>query len=295
MNAAEDRLSEMMDAATRALAPPIELILAEGERLGRRRRRRRRAAVAISTVAVVLIGGVGAAAGLRLSHMNHEDDVAAAPVAHRSSHTPISSAPASPSPSSIAESPPPSPTATAPGTSLAPITSQAAAQILKRYQPDWIYGSYDPVNNARTSLLDTDVNDGKGLARVFVGIGTAKASGMDPADCSLQKPLLEGGGTRPAGAPPSSCDVKQFPNGDQVMQEVLKADTYGEYQYRIIAYRADGIAVEITASNGDWISPATEVTRAVPPLSVAEWTAIALDRAWKLEVPRYLTVITPTP
>src|SRR5215472_1440816 len=73
--AAEDGLSEIMDAATRALAPPIDAILAEGERLGRRRRRRRHAAIATGTAVVVLAGGVGVAAAVHLSRPTYSTDV----------------------------------------------------------------------------------------------------------------------------------------------------------------------------------------------------------------------------
>ncbi|MGH3628357.1 MAG: hypothetical protein ACRDRL_13085, partial [Sciscionella sp.] len=64
MNAAEDRLAQLMDAATRTLDPPIESILTEGVRLGAARRRRRRAAVAGGTAAAVLLAAAGAGVDL---------------------------------------------------------------------------------------------------------------------------------------------------------------------------------------------------------------------------------------
>lgn len=297
MNAAEDRLSELMDAATRALDPPISAILAEGERLGRSRRRRRRAAVATGTAAVVLLAGAGAAAGLRLTRAAQYDAADAAPVVHHLSRAPTDTASAAEPGSSgssgswgaSGSSGAPATPSLAPGQSpselLVPINAAAAFYILKTRVPaGWKYGTHDP-SASNTSLLTVDVNDGAGLARIFVAIASTARSGMDPIDCSLQMPLIEGGGTRPAGAPPASCDVQHYPNGDRVMQEVLKADPYGEYQYRIIANRADGVALEITAANGDYGSPATEVTRVAPPLTVAAWTQIALDPVWQLQVP----------
>lgn len=296
MNAAEDRLSELMDAATCALDPPISAILAEGERLGRSRRRRRRAAVATGTATVVLLAGAGVAVGLRVMHTTQYDADDAVPAVHRLSRAPTGpgaesgpEAAASPNSagadaSSAPEFATPSPTPTA-SEALVPINSAAAFYILKTRVPaDWKYGTYE-LSTSNTSLLTVDVNDGSGLARIFVAIATTANSGMDPVDCSLQTPLLEGGGKRPTGALPASCAVQHYPDGDQVMAEVLKADPYGEYQYRIIANRADGVALEITAANGDWGNPATEVTRAVPPLTVAAWTQIALDPLWQLMVP----------
>lgn len=287
MNAAEDRLSALMDAATRALAPPVESILAEGERLGRRRRRRRRAAVAAGTAAVVLAGGVGTVAAVRLAGTDHHQSqkLGAAAVVQHASRAPTSAS-AIPSPTVVPDSAPPV-TPTAPNTDLVePINSETAVRLLRMNgAADWKFGSYHPKSNNPASLLNLDVDDGQGTARIFVAIGSATASGMDPADCSLQAKMLQDIKGRPPGAPPASCAVRTYPNGDKVMQEVLRADVYGEYQYRVIAYRADGVAVEITAANGDDQNPATEVTRATPPLSLPQWTAIALDRSWQLLVP----------
>jgi hypothetical protein len=288
MNAAEDRLSELMDAATRALHPPVDAILAEGERLGRSRRRRRRTAVATGTAAVMLLAGAGAAAGLRLTRTAQYDAADAAHVLHRPSTAPTGSATLTP-PASGDATPSPAPTARTPAAALAPITATAAVNILRmKVSAAWKYGTYSQ-SSSGMSLLSVDVDDGKGLARVFVAIGRTKQSGLDPIDCKLQASLLANGGKRPTGAPPTSCVVQHYPNGDVVMQEVLQADPYGEYQYRIIADRADGIAMEITAANGDWSAASTEVTRITPPLNVAQWTAVALDPIWQLEVSAKLT------
>ena len=301
MNAAEDRLSEMMDAATRALAPPVESILAEGERLGRRRRRRRRAAVATGTAAVVLLAGVGTAAGLRFARADRDDNVGAATVVHHASRAPttpsaVTSAGPTPSFSSLVGAPTPSVTPPR-GASLQLINSQAAVEILKQDGAAvWKFGSYDPTNTSPTLLLNVIVDDGGGSARISVAIGTVKYSGMPSADCKLQAQLLQKSGNNPVGGPqPKSCDVKNYPNGDTVMQQVFEQADIKFDEYQVTAYRADGVAVEIVAANGDGNVYPTEVTRALPPLTVAQWTAIALDRAWKLEVPAKLTEVTPAP
>jgi len=294
MNAAEDRLSALMDAATRALAPPVESILAEGERLGRRRRRRRRAAIATGTAALVLVGGAGTVAGVRLARTDHQQNpnLGAAAIVQRTSRAPTSASPApTAAPSAVLPATP-----TAPSTDgVEPINSETAVKLLKlNGAADWKFGSYHPKNNNPASLLNVDVEDGRGLARIFIAIGSTTDSGMDPADCSFQAKLLQDVKGRPTGAPPASCNVRTLPNGDKVMQEVLRADQYGEYQYRVIAYRADGVALEITAANGDDQKSVTEVTRATPPLSLPQWTSIALDRSWQLVVP-YSNTPSPSP
>lgn len=287
MNAAEDRLTELMEAATRALQPPLEAILAEGERRGRSRRRRRRAAVAAGTAAVVLLAGTGAAAGLRLTRGTGYDAAGAPAAVHRPSGAPSSTDRASPSPSETAlgaATPEPTRSATEP---LVPINATAAYNILKMSVPaGWTFGAYKP-SDAINSLLDIDVDDGTGHARIFVGIGLNAKSGMDPIDCGQQKQaqVLNAGGAQPSGAPSISCTIQRYTDGDLVMQQVLPVGMYGEYMYRIIANRADGVALEITATNGDFGGVAGAVTEAQPPLSIAQWTAIAMERIWQLRVP----------
>jgi hypothetical protein len=294
MNAAEDRLSALMDAATRALAPPVESILAEGERLGRRRRRRRRAAIATGTAALVLVGGIGTVAGVRLARTDHQQNpnLGAAAVVQHASRAPTSASPAATAaPSQVLPATP-----TAPSTDgVQPINSQTAVELLRlNGAAGWKFGSYNPYNQRTASLLNVDVDDGQGLARIFIAIGSTAKSGMDPADCSLQAKMLQDVKARPIGAPPASCTVRTLPNGDKVMQEVLRADQYGQYQYRVVAYRADGVAMEITAANGDVQKSGTELTRVTPPLSLPQWTAIALDRSWQLVVP-YTNTPSPSP
>ncbi len=290
MNAAEDRLSAIMDAATRALAPPIDTILAEGERLGRRRRRRRHAAIATGTAVVVLAGGVGVAAAVHLSRPTNSTDVAAA-VTHTPSQAPAGGGTPSPSVTSgtgpVVTPNPKGPTAA--------ITALAAARILRLSAgPDWRFENYLQSTSIPGSLLDADINDGMGEARVTVDIRDAIKSGMAPADCSKEKPGLAVDAKRPVGAVPPSCNVVVYPNGDLVMQEVTATDATGLYQYRIIAYRADGIAVEFTVANGDWAYKGGHFARVRPPGTVALWTSIALDRSWQFKVPVELNA-SPSP
>jgi hypothetical protein len=276
---AEDRLAELMDAATRALNPPIEDILAEGERRGRVRRRRRRAALAGGTAAAVLLAAGGAVLAERAEHTPRGITVGAGGAAEAAGSAEARPGGPSPSPRSTV-----SPAGDAASVQTVPINAIAAANILRRLVGGaWKLGGF--AASTPGSVLDVDIEDGLGPARIFVDVAPAAKSGMDPIDCTPQVGLLKGGGPRPVGALPPSCSVETFPNGDRAMVEVLAADTSGEYQYRIIVSRADGVAVEITAANGDWNNPKAAVTRARPPLTPAQWTAIALSAAWQVNVP----------
>ncbi|HZU54668.1 MAG TPA: hypothetical protein VFA06_02240 [Actinocrinis sp.] len=296
MNAAEDRLSELMDAATCALDPPIDDILAAGERLGRARKRRRHIAVAAGTAVVVLLAGAGVAVGMGDPDFGGDYDAAG--------HVNGPSHPAMPIPDPLAPSgttsPVPSPTSTGPfgfdklkpGPGETPINATAAVNILRKLvAANWKFGDYKPAS--RGSLLRVDVDDGRGISQIFVGIAPVGSSSMDPVDCSLQGLGLPRA-TPSSGAklgltglrPISECYVESNTvTGDTAMLEVIAPSASNVVTYRVIVNRRDGVAVEITAQNGDPGSAATEVTRALPPLNVEQWGFIASSPMWQPYVP----------
>jgi hypothetical protein len=272
---AEDRLAELMEAATRALTPPLEAMLEEGERRGRRRRRIRRTALAGGTAAVVLLAAGGVALAKRATERY---DVAGSSASARTLSAIASPTPRLPT-ADAAVSP-----ATVPPQRLVPLNAAVAAGILKQsVGANWKFVSYDAKS---TGTLAFTADDGQGLFQISVTVATAAAAGgLDPIDCSLQIALIKGGGPRPANAVPASCSVAVFSNGDKVMQEVLRANAYGVYQYRVIAHRTDGVVVEFDVSNGSLTSPATRFTRANPPLALGVWTVFAVDQVWQPRVP----------
>ncbi len=304
---AEDRLAELMDAATRALDPPLEAMLEEGVRRGRVRRRRRRFAVAGGTAAAVLLtaGAVAFAArdgdGPRLD-VGGPGTVSGAPTATappRSSGTSLGSA-------SGAATGGASP-------SLVPLNSLAAAAILRQLvgtsltlvsvEPSDItakaagvavLGTTAAAGSAASGAMGTGsaadsttgmvVRDGEGLAQIFVTVVNAKIDPAEALDCAKQAALLKGGGVRPSGAPVPSCSVQTLADGAVVMQEVLRSEANGVYQIRVVAARTDGVTVAITAANGILIPASAKYTRPVPPLSLDAWTTVALNRLWQPEV-----------
>jgi hypothetical protein len=306
MNAAEDRLSELMDAATCALDPPIESLLAGGERLGRARKRRRHIALASGAMAVVLLAGAGVAVGLRDTGPARGYSVAGHQTRPPQSLAPQPASPAQ-TPSPTGSSTFPAPHARKPGE--VPIDATAAINILRELAAkNWQFGT--PLPSTPGSLLNVDVDDGKGLAQITVNIAPAANSGMEPADCSRQHlglptfsasptgPRWTGGASPPSSPDPapftvtptsSECYITQMATtGDVAMTEVLVSPPSKAVVDRVIAYRADGIAIEITARNGDLKSIGAGVTRVWPPLDDNKWTFIALDPIWQLYVPAAL-------
>ncbi|HZP51707.1 hypothetical protein [Actinocrinis sp.] len=299
MNAAEDRLSQLMDAATCALDPPIDSILAAGERLGRVRRRRRHVAIASGAAAMVLLAGVGVAVGLH--DTDPEDSYGAAGHVIGPSHLAVP-IPDSLAPSTIS-SPVPSPTTAGlfgfsnlkHGPGEAPINAPAAVTILRKLvAATWTFGDYKPAS--RGSLLRVNVDDGKGVSQIFVDIAPVANGGIDPVNCALQGLGL------PQATPSSAAKLR--PNasgtlsecytegntvtGDTAMLEVIAPPASKVVVYRVIVNRPDGVAIEITAQNGDPESAANEVTRALPPLDVETWGIVASSPMWQPYVPAAL-------
>jgi hypothetical protein len=282
---AEDRLSELMDAATRALNPPLEAMLEEGVRRGRIRRRRRRAAVAGATVAAVLVtAGVAALARNNTDGPRYDVGEAGETSGAPTASTWPSALPAS-AISAAAGVPTPTPTV------LVPIDAAAAAGILKQLVGrDLALVSYSTVETGKgaTGSAAMIVEDRQGLAQVVVTVASVKDGVVDPLDCAQQAAQLKASGARPTGAPPVGCTVQTLTGGARVMQEVLGANPYGIYQTRVVVDRVDGVVVEIAAANGILNPPATKYTRTDPPLSVGVWTDVALNPLWQTEVPATL-------
>lgn len=299
MNAAEDRLSELMDAATCALDPPINDILAAGERLGRARKRRRHIAVAAGTAAVVLLAGAGVAVGVGDPEFAGDYDAAGHVTgpSHQAAQIPDTRAPAT------LESPTANPTTAdlfgfdtvPPKPGEVPINATAAVNILRKLvAANWKFGAYKP--SSTRSLLQVDVDDGKGLSEISVTIAPVGTSYVSPVDCAKQgfsgaaTPSSNPDGFSPTSDPAaakgiapakSECYVAGYDTGDRVMLEVLTSPQSNVVIDRVVANRSDGVAIEIMAWNGDPTSAYDHVTRAWPPLDVERWAYIAVSRMWQ--------------
>lgn len=291
----EDRLAALMEAAVTDLDPPVRDILAEAERRGRRLRRRRRTMLAVASAGAVLLTAAGVDAGLRLTS---SQQVGVAEY-QESGAARVSAGPSGGSPGGSTTGPGSAWESAAPGAadastaseaasgayaakSLVPITPTAELAILRKLLAPWAF-----TNPSEPSATQADLwvngNDGKGEFTLFVGVASVKQSGMDPADCAQQGlPTLDV--NDPGAVTGPGCNQVKTESGDMVLEEVVGGvHVGGYYQYRVIAYRADGVAVEITASDG--VADTETVTRPAPPMTPELWAAIATDPAWQLEVP----------
>jgi len=293
----EDRLTELMEAAVTDLDPPVGDILAEAERRGRRLRRRRHVLLAAASAGAVLLTAAGVETGLRLISSQqvgvagYQESGTARVSPNPSGGSSGGSSPATGSAwgsasASASGSTEPAYASGASGASAAksfvPITPAAELAILRKLLTPWVFT--DPSHPSATQAdLWVNGDDGKGEFTVFVGVASTAKSGMDPADCAQQGlPITDVNNPVPATGP--GCSEVKTDTGDMVMEEVVGGvHAGGYYQYRVIAYRADGVAVEITASDG--VADTGVVTRSSPPMTPELWAAIVTDPAWQLEVP----------
>jgi hypothetical protein len=155
--------------------------------------------------------------------------------------------------------------------------------ILQKLLPTTIGISKVP-SVATETVPDLVIDDGHGLSEVSIEEFPATESTTALLDCAKQSASAPDGVVpRPTGAPPAGCTVRTLQNGDRVMAAVTPIVYPGLYDYQVLVSHADGLAIEITVANGRWTDPVA-VTRAAPPLSIAQWTTIALSPLWQMQV-----------
>jgi hypothetical protein len=264
----EDNISGLMTDATRAISPPVDEILTQARRRGRRLRAQRRAAVLGGTAAVGLaaLAGTVVAAGSAPGGTDRQGHIAAAAGASSVPATKSATDPALP------PSPPPG-------------LSEQIVTVMKQLLPRGYTFSNALIDNYGPTSFYVDIDDGHGTSMVFVGVSPAAHSGSDPLNCAGESVFLLNHGPRAAGAVPVSCTVKTFPNGDKAMELVQGTmNSSGVFDERVIATDTDGLSIEIWAANAGADDQSSVPTRTNPPLDIAAWTNIALSTKW-LSIP----------
>ena len=277
----DQQLMELFDAATNDLRPPIEEIYQQSVSRGKRLRRRRDARVLLGTASVLAVS-VGAV--LTLPHLGSTAMVTAA-----ASTSPSEQATASAGATATSSAVPTASVSTAPTlgateaatapASLVPLTTKTGTQILESLLPagSRIVG---PMPDPYT-LVDVEYTDGHGTSELTVGTqSVATFRGLTTCAGWL------GGtneGTPPAGALKPTCSVENLPGGATEIIVITGVDTYGFYDIETTLVPTTGFTVTVTTSNGLPLGATVDVTRAVPPLSVAQTQAIAADPQWQAQ------------
>jgi hypothetical protein len=280
----EDELTELFDHATATLRPPVDELLEQSSTRGRRlRRRRRTAGAALGTLGVAAVV-CGTAVGVLHGHSPTRSAQVALGASPRSpAAAPTGAVTLSANPAKATTTP----TATADGASSAPSgqTSSASGSsgtdydLLKSLLPAG--GSLEPLpydwGGTVPGAADAVYNDGHGAVEISVST-TSRRSGVTCANWI-------GGmdeGPRPAGATPVSCVEVTLPDGDRRLTFVTGTDGSGFYDYEVTLTRTDGTVVMATVGNGVPEGATVDVTRAVPPLTLAQLQAIAANPGWHL-------------
>ena len=280
----EDYLSDLMEqgAAESLAGVDIDALVREGERLGMKLHRRRRNRIAFGTAATVVALAAGTAAAITAVGSPSHNTTAA-------SHGAQTTAPAR------THSPSPSPTPTPPVTHQRPITYQDVMSTFARLVPAGVKVTLDPTTPTSlqtAKFANLQMDDGHGAAVVFVGVigpdASGGASGGTSGTGSAKCPAGWSGtdeGPRPAGALAAGCSSETLPNGDRLMNLVTGDDGYGYYDLDVTLARQDGVSITLTVGNGILgTNPAVTVTRARPPLTVAQADELVRSPLWQTTV-----------
>lgn len=286
----EDELTELFDHATATLRPPVDELLEQSSTRGRRLRRRRRTAkVALGTfgmTAVVCGTAFGVVHGYSPARSAPAALGASADASPRSSAAPTGAATvtASASPAKATTTP----TTPAKQTSGTPAGQSSSPSGSGRTDYDLLSsllpagGNLEPMpydwGGTVPGAADAVYNDGHGAVELSVSTTSR------PSDVTCANWI--GGtneGTRPAGATPVSCAETTLPDGDRRLTVVTGVDGSGFYDYEVTLTRTDGTIVMAVVGNGVPEGATVDVTRAVPPLTIAQLQAIAADPGWHLD------------
>ena len=287
----EDSLSDLFERAVQDLDPPVNAIVAEAERRGRRLRKRRRAWKALGGGSAAALTATAVVTGMSLIHTPGTSLVSAGSAGSNASASPTGTpqASATPSPSSSVSGTPAA--SSTPATSPNP-GNGAMPTIARRYQmpvsqmlaalrqllPAGSTLGYINPYSTEPGSLEVDYNDGQGAADIQISV--APTAMFSPLSCPT--PLWKDEGTRPRGALPISCTMRTLPDGSVERDAVYYADAYGFYAYSVYVNRPDGVTVDVEVGNGI-LHTLPQVTRARPPGSMSEWAALAENPVWQLK------------
>ncbi|MFJ5879989.1 hypothetical protein [Kitasatospora cineracea] len=277
-------LADVLATSVKNLDPPVALIVAESARLGRRHQRARRLrALRVGGTSLAVTAVLGAA--LATSQL-------------RDRSAPVPPPPAGPAATATSPTASPSPSALSADAQLTPDAMvkllsdrlPAGGSFVKYQQP---YADH-PLSEALGAYLRYD--DGRGTATFglamyrgvhpFPGGGRTPGIQDTPFNCD-SIPL------RPSGPPPGpiSCRTRFLADGSWEMVSVTDGGEPSLYHYEVNIWRPDSGDILVFAEYAGTIDSSKRegtVTRAEPPVPLAQWQAIAESPDWQFRVPRTL-------
>lgn len=299
MNDIENQLPQIFEAAAAGIEPPVEEIIAAGTALGRRRRLRRATGMAFASVGVVgltagvVLGvqrfGIGTGAGGRgpvnaagAAHSTGLPSGTSPGTARPPTETPATQTPtAGSSPQGTAAS---SALNSASTTSATPTSSAASGHEAATGLLSKLLSGYglSPVgtSNAPIGVADLVYDDGRGPSEIIASVVQYTAQMATENDYTCVGFISTDATARQPGAPQPSCTQQSAANGDAEYVVVTADDGSGFYDYEVNLFTPGGVVVALDVGNGVPRGATVEVTRAVPPLTLAQIEKIAADPAW---------------
>jgi hypothetical protein len=281
----DDRLSRLFESAAAQVRAPVEEILETSTALGRRRGRRQSFAMAAAVVGTIALTA-GAVLGLQKYGTEGGDaHTVAAAVPTRTDAADRARA------SAQALHPPPSAADSTTGTSTTAAEASAAGaasgataprsgaalltQLLAGYGTQVERSSPDTL-----ALADVVGNDGHGDAETSIRVETLTPELLSQHVFTCTNFIGRDASQRPPGAPAPSCVESTTSDGRTEYVIVTADDAAGFYDYEVTLYVTDNLIVSLESGNGVALGATVDVTRDLPPLTLAQMEAIVADPAW---------------
>jgi hypothetical protein len=262
----ENQLPGLFETAAAHLEPPIEEIVRVSTRLGRKRRARRNTAMVTAAVGVV-----GLTAGVAFSVQRFGiGGTPSAATPHPGSSTSTTAA------SSMSAAAPSTSRLVRPTPTSGP---QVGAPLLTQLVSG--YGLHAVQRNSTSiGVADVIYDDGHGQSEIIASVRAYSAALKSSNAYTCANFSTADAVHRPAGAPAASCAKVTTTDGHVEYVMVTADDGSGFYDYEVNLFTADNMVVALDVGNGVPQGATVDVTRAVPPLSLAEMQAIVANPAW---------------
>ena len=288
MDDIENQLPKLFETAASHLEPPIEDIVRVSTQLGRRRRARRNTGVVAAAVGVVGLAA-GVAFGVQRFAIGSVPSGTTAAGQSTADHsasvlaTPRLSAPDTTTAASDASTASGTTAVVPQASTLVSSTPTSGPQVGKWLLSQLVSGyGLQTVRENDTSIGVADIiyNDGRGQSEIMASVRAYSAALKSSNAYTCTNFSTTDEAQRPSGVPTPSCTKLITTDGHIEYVMVTGNDGSGFYDYEVNLFTADNMVVSIDAGNGVPQGATVDVTRALPPLTLAEMQVMVADPAW---------------
>jgi hypothetical protein len=294
----DNQLRKLFDAAASELDVPVEDIVEAGTRLGRKRRARRNTGMVAAVVGVVGLTA-GAVFGVQRFGIGSAPSNASAAAGRQTTDQRVSVSAVPSTGGALADTSAAgssaggaaSSAAAAGGTTpVQPLASGlvrsnpesgpqvGAALLTQLVSADGLHAVRQ--NGTSVGVADLIYDDGHGQSEIMASVREYSAALKQWNAYTCVNFNSADAATRPYGVPEPSCMKVITTGGYAEYLMVTSDDGSGFYDYEVNLFTADNMVVALDAGNGVPQATTVDVTRKLPPLSLAEMQAIVADPSW---------------